>query len=1442
MINQIIAFSLRKKWVVGVGVVLLVGLGIFEFTKLPIDAVPDITNNQVQVITTAPSLGAPDIERLVTFPIEQATKNIPGLTEMRSFSRFGLSLITLVFEEDTDVYWIRQQVAERLQSVQSSIPPGIELPQLAPLTTGLGEIYQYILKPKPGFEDQYDPMELRTIQDWVVRRQLLGVKGVADVSSFGGFVKQYEVSVELAKLQASGVQLNELYDAIASNNENTGGAYIERTSTALFIRTEGLVQGLDDIRQIAIKTLPNGTPILVRDVAEVRLGHAIRYGALTYNTEGEVAGGIIMMLKGENSNEVIQRVKARILDIQKRLPQGVELLPYLDRSKMVNSTISTVETNLMEGALIVIFVLVIFLGNLRAGLIVASVIPLSLFFAIILMNQFGISGNLMSLGALDFGLIVDGAVIIVEAVLHQMAGPRKHVPNAQEMDGVVQRSASRMMNSAIFGQLIILVVYLPLFTLEGMEGKMFVPMVQTVSLALLGAFLLSITYVPVVSSWSLKRSGQTKWSISERMFDRLALGHRALLSRVIHYPKGMGVGVLVLFLGSLILFSRLGGEFIPALPEGDFAVETRLIPGSSLEASTQALQQAAAILLPEFPEIEQIVGKTGSGEIPTDPMPMEASDMMIILKPKDTWTSATTWDELAQKMEAKLQQIPGVQFSFQYPVAMRFNELMTGAKQEVVCKIYGENLDTLTFLADKLGKIVRQVPGTRDVFVEPIQGVPQAIIHYDRAKIAAYGVSIADMNTLIQTSFAGKVAGLVFENERRFELVVRLDEKVRLNPSSIENLLIPLPGGGQIPLGQLAHVSMQESINQIQREDAKRRVLVGFNTVGRDVQSIVEELQEKLRKANILSSGYYVTYGGSFEHLEAASKRLAIAIPISLALIFGLLFLALRSWKQSALVYATIPLSAIGGILLLTLRGLPFSISAGVGFIALFGVAVLNGIVLISEFNRLRTDIDDPLDIVLQGTQNRLRPVLMTAAVASLGFLPMALSQGAGAEVQRPLATVVIGGLLVATLLTLFVLPSLYLEFIVGKSFSGKVGRHAGLLLFFFGTSLATQAQTRIAWAHVIDSVDTFNPTIQFARLEAEKQKVWQKGGLDIQGPAVGFQVGQINSALPDNAINLQQTLPFPRILYQQKNVLAAQEAERRANVLTQAQSIRQQFTEAYFAWVLTEVKEQRWRKLETLYTQFVEKATLRFEKGEADLLEKSTAQLQLGQVQWKIRELTQEKYYLEQVLQVLLPIQRPWLPDTTQWYFKPAGGVLDESPRVNQALLQHEIAQNQWAWEKSKRLPNLTLSLTSVTFQGTGADNITYSGGQRFHSAQIGFSLPLFPQIQNARIQASRVEIEKAKVQIDQEVRQFEVMQTTLSNQLTSMRNSLAYWEKEAIPQARVVEEIAREKLQRGSIDYLEWLLLSQQINFVWEGYLNTIQQQNSLAIQRHYLTSKEK
>lgn len=1032
MLDKIIHYSIHNKLIIGLFTVALMVWGGYSLTRLPIDAVPDITNNQVQVLTVAPSQAALDIERQVTFPVEQTMASIPNIKEIRSFSRFGLSVVTIVFHDNVDVYWARQQVSERLTLAAGQIPPGVGTPELGPITTGLGEIYQYIVRPVKGFEDKFDAMALRTIQDWIVRRQLLGTPGVADVASFGGFLKQYEIALNPDKLRSYNLSIADIFTALEKNNQNTGGAYIDKNPNAWFIRSEGLIKSVDDIGKIVVKNTDNGIPVLIRNVADVRFGFANRYGAMTYNTDGEVVGAIVLMLKGENSNAVVNRVKQRMEQIKKNLPEGVTVEAFLDRSSLVSRAVGTVEKNLIEGALIVIVVLVLFLGNLRAGLIVASVIPLAMLFAISLMHVFGVSGNLMSLGAIDFGLIVDGAVIIVEATLHHLGLRTVSGKLTQnEMDAEVYESASKIRNSAAFGEIIILIVYLPILALVGIEGKMFKPMAQTVSFAILGAFILSLTYVPMMSALFLSKNTVHKKNYSDRMMDFFHRLYEPILRKALNRRFVVVATAIVLFAVSLVFFLRMGGEFLPTLEEGDFAVETRALTGSSLNYTIDVGKEAANILMREFPdEVREVVGKIGSSEIPTDPMPIEACDLMVLLKPKAEWKKAHSREELAEKMGVALSDIPGVTFGFQQPIQMRFNELMTGVRQDVAVKIFGEDLEVLADLSDQVARIASTVKGARDLYVEQVTGLPQIVATINRDETAKYGLNISDINQAINTAFAGQSAGLVYEGEKRFDLVVRLGMQSRQNIEDVRNLFITSPSGNQIPLKQLADVEFKVGPNQIQREDAKRRIIVGFNVRGRDVASIVTELQQRIEKEIKFPPGYYPTYGGQFENLKEAQARLSVAVPVALLLIFLLLFFTFHSLKEAALIFTAIPMAAIGGVFALLLRGMPFSVSAGVGFIALFGVAVLNGIVLIAEFNRLKKEgITDLKEIVLKGTSVRLRPVLMTAAVASLGFLPMALATSAGAEVQKPLATVVIGGLVTSTLLTLVVLPCLFIYF-----------------------------------------------------------------------------------------------------------------------------------------------------------------------------------------------------------------------------------------------------------------------------------------------------------------------------------------------------------------------------------------------------------------------------
>ncbi|RZK37505.1 MAG: efflux RND transporter permease subunit, partial [Pedobacter sp.] len=1033
MFDKIILFSIKNKLTIGLATFGLILVGIYAAYHLPIDAQPDITNNQVQIITQAPSLGAQEIEQFITAPIELSMANISGIVERRSISRSGISVITIVFHDDIDIYWARTQVNAQLKEAESSIPKGMAEPMLAPISTGLGEIYQYVIHPKKGYEDKYTPTDLRTLQDWLVRTQLAGTVGVAEVSGWGGYVKQYEIALDNDKLNSLGLTIPEIYEALEKNNENTGGSYIEQQQNAYFIRGLGQVQNLDDISKIVVKNR-NGSPILVRDVAVVQFGSATRYGAVTRNGEGEVVAGVTLMLKGENFSEVIQNVKERMTQIQKSLPEGVVIEPFIDRTELVGRAISTVRQNLLEGALIVILVLVLLLGNWRAGLVVASVIPLAMLFAFTMMKIFGVSGNLMSLGAIDFGLIVDGAVIIVEAIIFRLTEnnlfPGIKKLNRDQMDDAVYEASSKIRSSAAFGEIIILIVYLPLLALVGIEGKMFKPMAQTVVFAIIGAFILSLTYVPMASALFLSKSTEHKTTFSDRMIAYFQRGYKTLLVFILRWKRVTVAIVVVLFVFSIWAFKNMGGEFIPTLEEGDLTVEISMMQGTSLSEVVKTFGKAEKLLKNKFPEIKQAVTRIGSSEIPTDPMPMEKGDMMLSMKPKEEWTSAKTREELMEQMEAELALITGISVEISQPMQMRFNELMTGIRQDVAIKIYGSDLDILAQQAQKIAKLISPVKGVEEPYIEKVNGLPQIQVAYNRDKMAQYGLNIQYVNSILKTAFAGNVAGVVFEGEKRFDMVVRLNRDLRENISGVENLLIPIPSGSKVPLNQVADIEFKDAPAQVSREDGNRRIYVGFNVKGRDVESTVKEIQEKLERELKLPSGYYTTYGGQFQNLEAAKERLSIAVPVALVLILMLLYITFQSVKDSLLIFTAVPLASMGGIAALLIRGMPFSISAGVGFIALFGVAVLNGIVLIGYFNQLRDEgIDDIYERVMLGTKTRLRPVLMTASVASLGFLPMALSSSAGAEVQKPLATVVIGGLITATLLTLFVLPCLYLLF-----------------------------------------------------------------------------------------------------------------------------------------------------------------------------------------------------------------------------------------------------------------------------------------------------------------------------------------------------------------------------------------------------------------------------
>tara|TARA_R100001369_G_scaffold28219_3_gene50676 strand:+ start:2873 stop:7270 length:4398 start_codon:yes stop_codon:yes gene_type:complete len=1457
MLDKIIQFSINNKLVVGILTLFLIGWGTYSLTQLPIDAVPDITDNQVMVITVSPTLAAQEVEQLVTFPVEQTMVSIPGIKDMRSFSRFGLSIVTIVFEEDTDLYWARQQVQERLSLAAKDIPEGVGEPEMAPVTTGLGEIYQYVIHPEEGYEDQYDATELRSIQDWIIKRQLLGTPGVAEVSGFGGFVKQYEIAIDPNKLQSMNITIEEIFTALEKNNQNTGGAYIDKGPNAYFIRSEGLVNNLQELEKIVVK-VSNGTPILVRDVAKVQFGHGVRYGAATRNGEGEVVTGIVMMLKGANSSAVINAVKDKIEQIKETLPEGVTIEPYLDRKKLVDRAIGTVTTNLTEGALIVIFVLILFLGNLRGGLIVASVIPLSMLFAISMMKLFGVSGNLMSLGAIDFGLIVDGAVIIVESVMFGIhTGKKKYAGveklSSEQMDTEVKRSAGKMMNSAAFGQIIILIVYLPILALTGVAGKMFHPMAQTVMFAILGALILSLTYVPMMSALVLGRKTEHKRNFSDKMMDFFQRIYNPIIKAALH-AKLLVIGLAIgLFAITLVVFANMGGEFIPQLDEGDFAVETRVPVGSSIDQMIDVSQKAQTILLNEYPdEVLQVVNKIGSGEIPTDPMPIEAGDMMVILSPKSEWTKAGGREELAAEMKESLSIIPNATFSFQQPIQMRFNELLTGAKQDVVIKIYGEDLNILSDLASNVGSKIKSVDGVADLYVEEVTGLPQINIQMNRDKISQYGMNIEDVNNAIETAFAGTSAGLVYEGERRFDLVVRLDKDYRTDITDVQNLYVSTPEGRQIPLSEVASVSFEPGPVQIQRDNAKRRIIVGFNVRDRDVQSIIEDIKQIMASNVDMPAGYYVTYGGQFQNLQEANQRLMIALPVALLLILILLYFAFGSIKQSLLIFSAIPLSAIGGVFALIIRDLPFSISAGIGFIALFGVAVLNGIVLVAEFNRLDAEgVTDIYERVLKGTRVRLRPVLMTATVAALGFLPMALSNSSGAEVQRPLATVVIGGLITATALTLIVLPVLYIYFTDRKAkFNFGRKKLATLIviggLFFPAMQLQAQEinqmqERELTLPEAIELALKNNNRIKIAQYEIDVEETGKYGAISIPKTEFSYSNGEFNTpAIKDNLYGVTQRINFPTVYTSQFKLAKAKVNSSEQLKVIQENELIADVKAAYLRTVFLMENKRLLQRQDSLYGNLNKSSLMRYKTGESTKLESVTSAAQSMQIKNKLQQNEADLRIAQNRLQVVLNTKENISVKSTELIpseinFDIESQTVEQSPVYAYLKQQLEVRKRETNVERNKVLPDIMFGYNSQTFNGaqsSGLANQNFSDDDLFSSFQVGVAIPIFPGGHRSKIKAAKIEEDIAQSQIELNQTQLQGELQNLLQEYYKLQGTLSYYQNEALPQAELIINNSEKSFKSGDVSYTQYLQNLTLANSIQTDYLNTLYQYNQSII----------
>ncbi|HNW69703.1 MAG TPA: CusA/CzcA family heavy metal efflux RND transporter [Bacteroidales bacterium] len=1448
MIDKIIGFSIKNKILIGIFMFFLILWGIYSLKQLPIDAVPDITNNQIQIISIAPTLAANEVEQSISAPIEVSVANIPDVIELRSISRLGLSVVTVVFKDNVDIYWARQQISERLKGAEEMIPEGLTKPEMAPISSGLGEIYQYVLHVKPGYESKYDAMQLRTIQDWIVRRELLGTPGVADVNSYGGFLQQYEVAVNPERLRAMNVTLSEIFKALENNNQNTGSAYIDKNPTAFFIRGLGLVNSLDDVKNIVVKTNSAGVPMLISDVATVQMGSAPRYGAFVVDTSGEAVGGVVMMLKGANASKVVADVKERMKTVQKSLPEGVEIDPYYDRTELVNRAVGTVSKNLIEGGLIVIFVLVILLGNLRAGLVVASVIPLSMLFAISLMNLFGVSGNLMSLGAIDFGLIVDGAVIIVESVVHRIKQSKTHHPgilklSGAQMDHEVHDSARRMMSSATFGQIIILIVYLPILALVGIEGKMFRPMAETVSFAILGAIILSLTYVPVASALFLSKKTTHKPSIS----DKIISGANKLIMPVLNFALRRKIMVVVvsvlLFIGSLFLYNSLGGEFLPNLEEGDLAAGVITLQGGSLTHSVEVVEKANKILMSKFPEVEHAVCKIGAGEIPTDPTPMETGDYIISMKDKSEWTSAKTREEMIEKMQTELSVLAGVKFEFQQPIQMRFNEFMSGAKQDVAIKIFGDNLEILADKAAQIEKLITPINGVTDISVEKVTGSGQVQVVYDRKKLAHYGLNIADVNMLLKTAFAGSSAGVVYDEEKRFDLVVRYDKDYRQDVDFIKSMYIPLPDGNQITLDQIANVEVKNGTAQVSRESTKRRISVGFNVRGRDVESVIEEVRNKIDKQIKFPPGYYVDYGGQFENLVEAKQRLAIAVPVALLLIFILLFFTFHSIKQTLLIYSAIPLSAIGGIIALYLRGMNFSISAGVGFIALFGVAVLNGIVLIAEFNRLEKDegISDIYERVRKGIHIRLRPVIITASVASFGFLPMALSTSAGAEVQKPLATVVIGGLIFSTLLTLIILPVLYVLFSSGKNRKLKAAVPVNTIMvivaafslcLFYPSS--TYAQNNPTTPYTLEqavnrAIDN-NGNVRSAAMNVAMNKKLVGAAWDIDKTNLEYTYGQSNSYAKDNNINVSQTIQFPTVyVYQTKLARANVKTAEYGLNLTKVQVVSE-VKRNYFNLLFCITKLKLLDYQDSLYMSFQHAAGLKLKTGESAMLEKISADTRLMEIKTMKNQVASDIEIFKKRLQTLLNETNEISITETgmmKLLFEYGGdsSAVKNNPALALAQQQVKIMKYETKTEGSKMLPDLSVSYFNQS-------NKDLSAADRFTGISAGVSIPIFFGASVSKVQAAKINTQIAQ-------NNAEYYRNSLNNEYQALlqdyhkyKASLDYYETSAIPQSDLIIVQAGKSYKSGNIDYVEYVQSLDKALEIKANYLETLLNYNIAII----------
>lgn len=1430
MFKAIVHFSIQKKLFVGLTTLFLLLGGIYAMMTLPIDAVPDITNNQVQIVTVSPTLAPQEVEQLITMPIEIAMSNIMNVEEIRSVSRFGLSLVTVVFKESVPTLDARQLINEQIQTVAGEIPTELGTPELMPITTGLGEIYQYVLRVEPGYEEKYDAMELRTIQDWIVKRQLSGIPGIVEINSFGGYLKQYEVAVDPDALYSLNITIGEVFEALNRNNQNTGGSYIEKINKAYYIRSEGMIGKKKDIERIVI-TNRGGIPIHISDVGSVRFGSAKRFGAMTKDGEGECVGGIAMMLKGANANVVTKELEARVERVQKMLPEGVRVEPYLNRSELVDRNISTVIRNLIEGALIVFIVLIIFLGNVRAGLIVASVIPLAMLFAFILMRVFGVSANLMSLGAIDFGIVVDGSIVILEGMLAHIYSRRLmgRTLSAEEMDREVEAGAGHVARSATFAVLIILIVFFPLLTLTGIEGKYFTPMAKTLVFCIIGALILSLTYVPMMASLFLKRTISSKPTFADRFFGKLNGVYRRTLHFCLRHIWGTIACSFAALAVSLFLFTRLGAEFIPTLDEGDFAMQMTLPAGSSLTHSIELSKQAEETLMKNFPEIKHVVAKIGTAEVPTDPMAVEDADIMIVMKPFKEWTSASSRAEMVEKMKASLEPITGAEFNFSQPIQLRFNELMTGAKADIAIKLYGEDMAELYKKAKEASLFVEQVPGAADVIVEQAMGLPQLVVHYDRAKIARYGMNIEELNTIIRTAYAGEAAGVVFENERRFDLVLRLDND-KVADLNLDKLFVRTAEGIQIPVSEVATIELVNGPLQINRDATKRRIVIGVNVRDADIQKVVRTIQETLDKHIKLEPGYYFEYGGQFENLRNAIDTLTIVIPVALSLILLLLFFAFKSVTYSLVVFSTVPLSLIGGILALWLRGLPFSISAGVGFIALFGVAVLNGILMINHFNNLRKQTKYQMTtnrILAKGCPHLLRPVFLTGLVASLGFVPMAIAKSAGAEVQRPLATVVIGGLIVSTILTLIIIPVFYR--LVNSSAAWKRQRWLKRLLpflLFLGILFPTHAQQTVSLEEAVTIALENHPRLKTATASIERSRASRGESWEVSPTTFNYSWGQINGETRnDNQMEITQSLgslltPF------YKNALVNRQV---ATGEYYRDLVKKEITaEVKRAWAYYQYAFH----LCALYKEQIEWAgrlrkasQLRYEQGDITLLERNMSSTLVADLQTRLSQAEEELQLAARRFSWTCYSDSPLLPMDTTLVLFPAR-VAEIAPSDIHLNYFRSVADEKKAMlriERSRFFPELSV--------GYVRQKIAPLSG--LDSWMVGISFPVLFFPQHSRVRQAKIDSYIARTEAESNIRQLNNKVEELSVALRKEGENIRYYTTGALPEADALLKSATVQFKESETDITQFVQSLNAAREIRRGYIEAVYAYNISALE---------